>query len=218
MIAFAVLSVVIAGWLGKANIAWFIAGSFYGGLFTLWLVVFELLDPVTRHWIQGAEGEEFTGHELDRCKRQGWRAIHNLHLKAGDIDHIAIGPGGVVVIETKCPDADWAWLSRSKQPSDWVRQVNASALRTRALIQQHAHAPVDVRPIVVVWAKGLVDAGTVRIDGVLFLHGSQLGKHLRGLTPTLNESEVQRIHEALNPVAQQLQRHHDQPRLTPARA
>lgn len=196
-------SVVVAVQIGYAFLAWFIAGAFYGAALMLWVTVFELVDPVTRHWIQGAQGEELTGHELDRCRKQGWRIVHNLHLEPGDIDHIAIGPGGVLAFETKLPAADWTWLARGNQPREWADQANKSAQRTRALILQHTGLPVEVRPVVVVWARGLVDAEPVRVARIRFVHGTELADRIGRLPAVMTGGEVQQIYAALDRVARQ---------------
>lgn len=204
ILALAFISVAVAGALGNANLAWFIAGAFYGALLVFWVVLFELLDPVSRHWIQGAEGEELTGRELGRIRRQGWRVVHNLHLQAGDIDHIAIGPGGIVAIETKCPNADWSWLAKSGTPQKWARQAKSSAFRTRSLVRQHCGLSVEVPPLVVVWARGIVESEPVRVDGVRFVHGTELADLLSGMRAMLSDDEVQRVHQSLERFARQL--------------
>jgi hypothetical protein len=52
-------------------------------------------------WSQGAEGEEVVGDVLEGLAGEGWRVIHDVSFGRGNIDHIAVGPGGVFTIETK---------------------------------------------------------------------------------------------------------------------
>src|SRR5690606_9757041 len=124
--------IMFGAWWG-----WFTLGLVVGALIALWIVIWELVDDVTRRFVNGAGGEEMTAAELRRCTRLGWRSVHNVVLEAGDIDHIAVGPGGVVVIETKNPDAGWDWLHRNGVHEPWVRQAKRAALRASALIRQH---------------------------------------------------------------------------------
>jgi hypothetical protein len=202
--AVSVASVVIATRFGNANVAWFVAGAIYGTLLTFWLTVFELLDPISRYWINGAEGEELTASELRRCRNDGWRSVHNIHLHAGDIDHVAVGPGGVLAIETKSSDAEWRWLASTATPAAWARQAKYSALRTKALIRQHSGVDVDAIPVVVVWARGLRDAGPIGLHGVRFIHGRHLASELRTQPHVLDALHVERIASALEPVAHRL--------------
>lgn len=56
-------------------------------------------------WRQGAEGEAATARALDvRLQRAGVVVLHDRRIPGrgrANIDHIAIGPGGVTVIDTK---------------------------------------------------------------------------------------------------------------------
>lgn len=60
------------------------------------------LDPVPR--LKGARGEEIVGHILAELRPLGFIDPHDIDTGHGNIDHIVIGPTGVVVIETK----NWA--------------------------------------------------------------------------------------------------------------
>jgi hypothetical protein len=52
----------------------------------------------------GASAEEWTASELRRHHR--WRLVNGLSLKY-EIDHIAVGSGGVLVVETKWSAQPW---------------------------------------------------------------------------------------------------------------
>ena len=57
-----------------------------------------------RAWAVGAEGERLVAATLETLAPYGWTALHDLHWPGrplANIDHIAIGPGGVVVIDAK---------------------------------------------------------------------------------------------------------------------
>lgn len=51
-------------------------------------------------WKRGAEGERKTGRVLRRLEPE-WRSVHGREAKYGDLDHIAVGPGGVFVLDSK---------------------------------------------------------------------------------------------------------------------
>lgn len=57
-----------------------------------------------RRWSQGAEGERLVADTLGTLARYGWIALHDVHWPGrpqANLDHIAIGPGGVFVIDAK---------------------------------------------------------------------------------------------------------------------
>lgn len=56
-------------------------------------------------WSKGAEGEQATADALAPLAAAGWRILHDLRAPdGGNIDHLAVGPPGVAVIDTK----NWA--------------------------------------------------------------------------------------------------------------
>jgi Nuclease-related domain len=67
----------------------------------------EKLDAAMRRqasWTAGAEGEQRTAAELARLAGKGWQVLHDVHWPGrpfANIDHIAVGPAGVVVIDSK---------------------------------------------------------------------------------------------------------------------
>ncbi len=57
-----------------------------------------------RRWSQGAEGERLVADTLATLAKYGWTALHDVHWPGrpqANIDHIAVGPGGVLVIDAK---------------------------------------------------------------------------------------------------------------------
>jgi Nuclease-related domain len=59
--------------------------------------------PDTLAWRRGAAGERRTARLLGSLERCGWAVLHDLAIPGSqaNIDHLVIGPGGVVVIDTK---------------------------------------------------------------------------------------------------------------------
>jgi hypothetical protein len=54
------------------------------------------------HWAHGGAAERAVGETLDELRRDGWYLLHDVEaLGGGNVDHIAAGPGGVFLIETK---------------------------------------------------------------------------------------------------------------------
>jgi hypothetical protein len=55
-------------------------------------------------WQRGLDGERRTGDVLTALEANGWFVLHDVHWPGrprANIDHIAIGPGGVFVIDSK---------------------------------------------------------------------------------------------------------------------
>jgi hypothetical protein len=61
-------------------------------------------DPATTTaWARGAEGERMVGGRLDSLESAGVVSLHDRRIPGSkaNIDHIAVGPSGVFVIDTK---------------------------------------------------------------------------------------------------------------------
>jgi hypothetical protein len=54
-------------------------------------------------WRRGAAGERRTARLLGQLERHGWEVLHDLAVPGSraNLDHLAIGPGGVFVIDSK---------------------------------------------------------------------------------------------------------------------
>jgi Nuclease-related domain len=57
----------------------------------------------TRAWRRGARGERRTARLLASLERRGWAVLHDLAIPGSpaNLDHLVIGPGGVIVIDSK---------------------------------------------------------------------------------------------------------------------
>jgi Nuclease-related domain len=67
-----------------------------------WQLRFRPSQP-TRAWREGARGERATARRLHRLERGGYRVLHDLEVPGShaNLDHVAIGPAGVFVIDSK---------------------------------------------------------------------------------------------------------------------
>lgn len=64
----------------------------------------ERLRANQRAWNAGADGERQVAQTLTHLQRYGWVALHDVHWPGrprANIDHIAVGPGGIVVVDAK---------------------------------------------------------------------------------------------------------------------
>jgi hypothetical protein len=100
----AVVAASITSWLAAAQVAPQLAApagvTVAAGLG--WLLRFRVA-PNTLAWRRGAVGERRTARLLAPLERHSWAVLHDLAVpgSAANIDHLVIGPGGVVVIDTK---------------------------------------------------------------------------------------------------------------------
>lgn len=71
------------------------------GLLAAIFVISRYVLPLVERHDRGAVGEEEVGRLLDGIAARGWCTIHDVSLGRGNVDHIAIGPGGIFTVETK---------------------------------------------------------------------------------------------------------------------
>jgi hypothetical protein len=105
--------------------------------------------------LMGELAEQWTAQEFRKMRPRGWRLINHLMLRKGDIDHVVLGPGGVIVAESK-----WASSWESDLLSDFrlpgaVAQVRRNAADVRLVLRPRVDAPVEAA--LVLWGPGLRD-------------------------------------------------------------
>jgi hypothetical protein len=114
-------------------------------------------------------------------------------LNSADIDHIAVGPGGVIAVETKWTSSEWEnQRGRSSNYRAALAQARRSAARLERFLASRGSA-VDVTAMLVVWGRGAPSFGTGmrRVDDVLVVDGPadpELQSHfpdLPGFDPSL---------------------------------
>lgn len=112
-------------------------------------------------------GERLTAEELEPLKAQGWQIFHDVPVSAGkaewNIDHVAVGPGGVFAIETKMRRKgharpgrkdhevfydgrvlSWPWIEdrygldqaekNAKELEDWIEQLTNVKTKVAAVL------------------------------------------------------------------------------------
>src|SRR5215208_1485512 len=100
----AVLAVSLAAWLLATQVVSHLA-ALAGAIVAAglaWRLRFRVT-PDTVAWRRGAAGERRTARLLSPLERRGWAVLHDLAIPGSqvNIDHLVIGPGGVVVIDSK---------------------------------------------------------------------------------------------------------------------
>lgn len=145
----------------------------------IWLVALAVIEATgSTTWRLGAEGETWTGAEVAKLGA-GWRTVHAIGIRWGDVDHVVIGPPGVFALETKRSSSPWrrtdlqkgGRIDRAKDQA-WD---NARAVRSR-LRAHNRH--VEVTPIVVLWGR-MAEGALGTEDSVAVVHGGDLRSWLR---------------------------------------
>jgi hypothetical protein len=128
--------------------------------------------------IMGELAEQWTAQELRPLREHGWHLVNHFGLGRGDQDHVVVGPGGVVLVETKWGGTPWD--VDATEPV-FRRALEQTARGARQLALWHGvaqHGRPEVVPVLVVWgpaARQLRDLPVRRHDsGVVVMTGDQL--------------------------------------------
>jgi hypothetical protein len=153
-----------------------------------------------RAWEAGALGEQRTAEVLAELEGGGWRALHDLHWPGrpfANIDHIAIGPGGVAVIDSKnwsgqVTVRDGILRQNGYRRSEACDAAAAAASEVAALLEPQHRSHVTA-------VLALVNQPTPpsRPDQVHVVGLSDLREHLRNQPPRLTPTEVALIADYL---------------------
>jgi len=161
------------------------------------------VEAQVRNWRVGAEGERLVADELEALEACGWRVLHDVHWPGrpkANLDHVAIGPGGVVVIDTKNWSGSVSTSSgvlrcsgyRKTKESEAVAQMVAAV----AALLEPQHGALVRGAVALVQqeqAPTAVEAGTVVVGR------GQLTEWLASSPPVLSAWDVDRITGYLAP-------------------
>jgi hypothetical protein len=180
-------------------------------------------EMAARSWDVGAKGERAAGQMLTRLttlgwwdrirgRRPVWRVLHSVKLRnsdggqCGDIDHIVIGPPGIVTINTKhhprgkvLVDGDTvtingrrtAYVAKARQEAERARSALAAALA----VEGHADlaAQLPVQPLILV--VGTMPRVRKTPDGVPVVPLQRLLPSITTLPARLGPQQVEAVFE-----------------------
>ena len=158
-----------------------------------WLLRFRT-SPDTAAWRRGATGERRTARLLAPLERRGWAVLHDLAIPGAqaNIDHLVIGPGGVVVIDSKQYrgrlhlDRDgMVWHGRHLLIAT-LRKVRWQADQADEVL---GIAHISVAAIMAVHGAR-VPWGRLQADGVTIVPAQRVPDLLQALPPTLGPERV----------------------------
>lgn len=123
-------------------------------------------------WRSGAAGERMVGRTLRYARLFGWRSLHAVPVGSGksDIDHVLIGPGGVITINTKHHrrqkiKAGHTCVLVGGSKTNYARDSTFEGERAAKLLSAAAGRPVNVTPVlVIVGAKRIRGSRTAGVE------------------------------------------------------
>jgi hypothetical protein len=160
-----------------------------------------------RHRLRmGLRGEQAVAEELQAAVRAGYHVFHDLPGEKGNIDHVAVGPGGVFAIETKArskrekPGAKaehWAEFdgNQVRFSDGWleskaVRQAEAIATALGKTLSSSTGHPVTVCAVIALpgwWVK------PNHFTKVVVRNPRYFAKELVSAPRTLSDPEIARV-------------------------
>ena len=161
--------------------------------------------PDTASWAAGAAGEQRVGAALAALEPAGWQILHDRRVprSSANIDHIAVGPAGVWVIETK------SWQGQLEVGASQLRlngrpvsAVYDQVWREAAAVRAAVGGRYTVRAVVCV-DRGRVtigrDAAGRPVRGPVEFHTpASLVRRLEAAPSVLAAPDVERIVTALD--------------------
>ncbi|MEO8281812.1 MAG: nuclease-related domain-containing protein [Pseudarthrobacter sp.] len=105
----------------------------------------DLAERATKAWDDGAVGEQIVAEHLSRLVPHGWFLLHDVHWPGrprASLDHVLVGPGGVVVVEAK----NWTGEVRVSAGVLWQGRFARTQSVEGALAQCAAVASVMTPP------------------------------------------------------------------------
>lgn len=97
---------------------------------TLIVVILEVTGTAAAH--MGSTAERWTAAKLRPLRKHSWRLINRFLLgAAGDVDHLLVGPAGVIVAESKWRSTGWNLRPPDSHVTNAVEQVTRNADQLR---------------------------------------------------------------------------------------
>lgn len=174
-------------------------------------------ERTTKAWDAGAAGERVVAEKLSELVPRGWYVLHDVHWPGrpkANLDHVLVGPGGVVVVDSK----NWTGEVRVASGVLWQGRYARTQAVEGALAQCAAVASVLtpphrrlVRPLICMAAQP--DLFGITSSDVAVAGSQRLLGAIEALPPVLDQQAVVGLYEHLG---QQLT-HEQEPGITALR-
>jgi hypothetical protein len=184
------------------DLTW-LAGVVAGASTTAWLV--GLRAPSAAVAVAPVDhGDGAVREQLSLLEPAGWSSVHDLDARYGRYRHVAIGPGGVILLQSQRLEHPW----RSDDPDcerELVlqrRRALSAAANLRRELEDVIAEPRWVQPVVVVWSEFSV--GCLQDGRCVFVSGPRLVDWLRRRPGQLAPQRAKEIFAALDALADPL--------------
>jgi hypothetical protein len=157
-----------------------------------------------RAFAMGAKGERVIGRRLNQwAAGAGWHVLHAVPIgsRGTDIDHVVIGPFGMVTINTKTTSTS-VWVGEfgmvvGRTKVDYLRKSRAEGHRAGALISRAVGWNVPVQPVIVfVGARRFTTRRGGPADVAVLPTARALRRWLRRQPGVLGPGEVAAVYAA----------------------
>jgi hypothetical protein len=159
------------------GLSW-LAGMTAGASTTAWLIARRTPRvALTSAPIDHGDGD--TREQLSLLGNAGWSAVHDLDAHYGRYRHVAIGPGGVILLQSQRLAHPWRPHDPDSERELLIlrRRALAGAANLRRELEDATRQPAWVQPVVVVWSE--FPAGCVQDGRCVFVSGPGLVDWLR---------------------------------------
>lgn len=149
---------------------------------------------------RGARAEEKVAERLTSLP-EGYVSFHDLAFPGFNIDHIAVGPGGVFVIETKSHGGkvtnNGASLLLNGQPpeKDFINQTWSQTYHIRDLLKERLGKEIPAKPVLCFSNAFVQVRGAVK--GVTVVNGGYLNTFIARQKPVLSNEQINQVSAAL---------------------
>lgn len=161
----------------------------------------EQAERAEKAWTKGAAGEVRVGLVLDGLASQGWLALHDVHWPGrpkANLDHILVGPGGVIVIDAKSWSGDVQTRNGVLRQNGYSRDREVSSVADQGAAVAALLEPQH-RRLVQAWLclVDQPDMNTTSGSGVRIQGLATLRRSVEELPAVLDPAAVQVIHSYL---------------------
>lgn len=187
------------------GIAW-TSGLFGGAALAVFVIAWISPPGWIENWQSGAWGEQATAKALAPLEKAGWIVLHDLEAGRGNVDHIAVGPGGVFLLDSKRlggsvhVDNNGVTVRRLDDPDLSYQHPGSAHLlslarRTHERVFATSRLRTWVTPVMVIWAE--FPQETAELDRCTYVHGDRLADWLRSRPQAIAPSRVDQIAQAV---------------------
>jgi Nuclease-related domain len=183
----------------------FAGGALFGCAVCMAMWVWDSPPAHVQHWGDGAAGERKTAKALAPLEERGWHVLHDQPEKYGNRDHVVVGPGGLFLIDTKCPSGQLEVVGDrlvghrldgfDLHHTDLGRKLRGAAAGLSAELRDDGGRSPFVNGVAAVW--GDLEAGVVKGDRMWFVHGDRLCEWLLSQPRRFDDRRVAELAEAV---------------------